>query len=279
MLLTYWRGIPESFRQPNIPVAQPASDGAEATYAALVNCGGSIVQRSEGDRLKIRDLILSFSTNVSRITLQRPSRTEIYGYESMDILENSSKSDLKRCKISKSGLPWIPLLDHFHCLFCSGLGDAIRGSRGSGYDSPCNQLPKGNDWLATSIHSIEKLNIRHGGGRLPGERKLSSCHCWFMTGLPFQKCNHGIGSKPCCWDNTHLLQEISSPGSEPPSMLDLQNYNYSHTGAVVFGRPRRPVSFMKRLPVHISRHKGEQPVLQHRNCDPASVIIQEPTSS
>lgn len=155
MLLTYWRGIPESFRQPNIPVAQPASDGAEATYAALVNCGGSIVQKSEGDRLKIRDLILSFSTNVSRITLQRPSRTEIYGYESMDILENSSKSDLKRCKISKSGLPWIPLLDHFHCLFCSGLGDAIRGSRGSGYDSPCNQLPKGNDWLATSIHSIE----------------------------------------------------------------------------------------------------------------------------
>lgn len=73
MLLTYWRSTPERFRQPNIPFSKPASDGAEATYAALRNCGGYIVEESQEDRLSIRELILGYPTNISRITLQRPS--------------------------------------------------------------------------------------------------------------------------------------------------------------------------------------------------------------
>lgn len=198
----------------------------------------------------------------------------------MDILTDSSKSDLKRSKLNKTGLPWTALSDHFHCLFCSGIGDAIRGSKGPAYDSPCNEHPNGNDWLAASIHSIEKLNKRHGGGLLAGERKLSSCHFWRMSGFPFGECEHGVGSKSSCWeDDVHLLQEISAPGSERPSTLKLQNYDYIRTGAVVFGRPRRPPSFMKRLPTHISRQKGEQSLSQHRSCDSRALSLQERTSN
>ncbi|KAL4922784.1 hypothetical protein BDW62DRAFT_171747 [Aspergillus aurantiobrunneus] len=246
MLLAYWRRIPSQYRHPDIPLASPMSNGAAATLAALRDSGSLTVEGAMEDRLTIRDLILGFSTNLSRATVQRPGRTEIYGYEFMDITMDARKGELKRKQISKEGLLWISLLEHVNCLFCCGIGDVIRGSKADIKDSPCNRLPKGHDWLAASMHSIEELNSRHGGNCAAGARRLSSQHYWFMTGSPFQKCDHIQGSQVSCWSSNPLLQNITT---RPISLQqEYKHPEHCGDGAVVFGRHKRTTMFRIRLP-------------------------------
>jgi hypothetical protein len=111
--------------------------------------------------LTIRDLILGFLINLSKTSFRSPNRSKIYGYELIDIIIDSPKSELKRSYIRKEGLAWSLLLGEVNCLFCSGLSDAILRLKANIDESSCNQLPKGFDWLATSIHSIDVLNDRH----------------------------------------------------------------------------------------------------------------------
>ncbi|RDW93647.1 uncharacterized protein DSM5745_00969 [Aspergillus mulundensis] len=274
MLRAYWRTVPSQFRQADIPAASPSFDGASAALAALWNSGGTVVAISPDDRLTIRDLILGFSTNLSRAVLHRPNRKEIYGYEVMDLTMDSSKSDLKRCHIKKQGLPWITLLEQVNCLFCSKLGEAIHGSRGDTYDSPCNQVPEGRDWLVATMRSINELNARHGGHCLPGIRRLSDQHQWLMTGSPFEKCGHPNGGQASCWESGALIQEIQTTRGRKAQQYD-KDPLYSENGAVVFGRPTGfPISLCQ-IPGLSMKNKQSVPGYSSQS----SVIASLPISS
>jgi hypothetical protein len=236
MLLAYWQRIPMGYRKNTIPLAKPAPNGASESLAALSGSGGCVIEGSEEDRLTIRDLILGFSVNLSKTSVRRPSRSEIYGYEFMDIVMDSPQSELKRNRVVKEGLVWTSLLSQVNCLFCSELGDAILGLKANANESPCNQLPRGFDWLATSMHSVDALNVRHGSQSMGLARRLSSQHYWLMTGTPFQKCQHGKGSRVSCWHTSPLLQEIKNH-----SWITRQTHTqpqYFCDGAVVFGRKK-----------------------------------------
>ncbi|KAL2820975.1 hypothetical protein BDW59DRAFT_181310 [Aspergillus cavernicola] len=221
MLVVYYQRIPTQYRQGNVPLAKATSDGAAASLAVLRDIGGFVVEEgSGGNRLTIRDLILGFSINLSKTILRPPGRRDIYGYEFMDIITDSPKSHLKRTRVEKEGLAWISLLGRLDCLLCSGLGDAIHGLKANAVGSPCNQLPKGRDWLATSMHSIAALNSRHNSRYATSACGLSSQDYWLTTGTPFLNCEHKQGSQVSCWESSLLLQEIrtQSRHSGTPSM-------------------------------------------------------------
>ncbi|KAL4963788.1 uncharacterized protein BDV14DRAFT_82633 [Aspergillus stella-maris] len=257
MLLAYWRTIPMKYQQANVPLAAPSPDGATASLAALWGNGKFIVKGCQDDQLTIQDLILGFSSNLSRTMLHRPSRTKIYGYEFMNLMMDSHKSELKKYHVSRQRQSWTPLLEHVNYLFCSNIGDAIRGYKGRTQDSPCNQLPKGKNWLAVSMHSLDKLNRRNGGDDCTmhvKSRRLSNQQFWELTGSPFQTCEHMEGSAITCWESSSLFQKVqtSQPGRsgkevKHKSHSSQQQQQQSTNGAVVFGRPGKFTPYVYRI--------------------------------
>ncbi|KOC13256.1 hypothetical protein AFLA70_57g004081 [Aspergillus flavus AF70] len=238
MLLAYYQRIPAEFRKGTIPLAQRPYTGADSSFRCLQGSGSVVVEGSEKDRLTVRDLILGFSANVAKAGLHPAGRSEIYGYEFMDIVTDSPRSELKATSVDKEASAWTSLLSHVKCLFCSQLGDVIVDRNSYGRQLLCNRLPVGLDWLAASMHSLDTLNTRQGGKPTGIVRLLSSEHYWSMTGSPFQDCNHSNASHTSCWDTGALLQEVKRgrlPTEEDEEMNDVRN------GAVVFGRGKRPV--------------------------------------
>ena len=274
MLLAYGRSIPIEHRGDDIPLANPSSDGAAAALSVLRNSGGVVLEGSQHDRLTVRDLILGFSCNLSRTMPRRASRSEIYGYEFMDIMMDSHRSELKRCQINSQGLPWVSLLEKVNCLFCSNLGDAIRGFKGFQTDSPCNQLLKGRDWLAASMHSINELNTRHGGGGILGARRLSDQHLWLMKGSPFQKCEHGKESQVSCWESSDLFQEIQV-SRRPPVEQSSDKQQPCGSGAVVFGRPSKFRAYIDCMRSSEPKHK--RTILERPAQNSGAPTLQIPT--
>lgn len=241
MLLAYWQKIPKAHQKGPIPLAVPSADGALASFDALSGSGGCIVEGSGEDQLTIRDLILRFSVNMSKTAICPPWRSKIYGYEFMDIVMDSPQGHLKENRTDKEGLAWISLLRQVNCFFCSGLGDAIAGLKANVRESPCNKLPKGFDWLATTMHSLDALNNRHGSQSTSIERRLADQLSWFMTGSPFQMCQHAIGSQVSCWNTSTFLQEIKDHSQRPQERHGHGQPQEFCDGAVVFGRGRRTV--------------------------------------
>jgi len=211
MLFEYWKKVPEPFRKDVIPAADPASNGPLASVAALRDNSGCVIQESGNEQLTVRDLILGFSANLSKTSLQKPHRSEIYGYEFMDIIMDSTKSELKRTKIEREGLSWISLLGKVNCLFCADLGDAIFGLRADIPSSPCNQLPMGLYWMATTMRSIDALAQRYGSNT-GAPRRFSGRHFWILKGMPFQRCQHGTHSQDSCWKTGSFLQKLEATG-------------------------------------------------------------------
>lgn len=187
------------------------------------------------DKLTIRELIMGFSANLSKMSLQKPRLPEIYGYEFADIALSSPRTELKKKKIMKEGLPWASLLSEVNCLFCSGLGDAIVGMRAIALDSPCNRLPHGYDLMAAPMRSIDALSKKQGSDVAGVSRLFSSHHIWLLTGVPFQRCRHKENGEATCWNTSDFLQEIQS---HEPSFQRSNGQTVSHCpdGAVVFGR-------------------------------------------
>jgi hypothetical protein len=244
MLLVYSKTIQEEYETARVPQAEPASDGASASLDALRDKGQVVIQESGGDNLTVRELLMGFSTNLSKASLQQPHRSKIYGYEFMDIVMDSPRSELKKKRIEKDGLAWTSLLSDVNCLFCSGLGDAMVGKRAISLDSPCNRLPRGHDLMAASMRSIDALSKKQGGSsnHMTGmTHQFSSSHFWLLTGAPFQRCRYrdDDDSQVSCWKQPQFLQEIQcrraspSPSDDPTAIGDYPN------GAVVFGRSRR----------------------------------------
>ena len=270
MLLAYQRSIPTEYQQADIPLINPSPDGAAAALSVLRENGGLVLEGSQHDRLTIRDLILGFSSNLSRAILHRPKRNEIYGYEFMDIMMDSYKSELKMRHINRGGLAWISLLEQVNCLFCSNIGDVIRGFKGYKQDSPCNQLLKGCDWLAASMHSINELHTRHGGDWSLGTRRLSDHHLWLMKGSPFQKCEHGNESQVSCWESSELLQEIQTA----PRRTVEQKCNLLEgwaNAALVFRHLKRDITYICRL--SMLNPRSEPPYREQSTQDSAALTL------
>ncbi|CAG7964991.1 unnamed protein product [Penicillium salamii] len=232
MLLVYSKGILTEHRGYDPPTTSIGDPDNFASLKALAD-NGEVVLEQSGGILTIRELIMGFSVNLSKTSLQKPVRSEIYGYEFMDILMGSPRSELKKGRVRKDGLAWSSLLDGINCLFCSDLGDAIVGRRVPD-SSPCNNVPMGSNFMVASMQSIDSLSTTHGAKSQPEFRKLSHTQFWQLSGSPFQECGeHCHGN---CWVCPEFLQSIRA--SQPSKKSNTVIPDHSG-GALVFGAPQK----------------------------------------
>jgi hypothetical protein len=252
MLLAYCKTITKESRDKLPPFAASNTPGTvSASLVALRDNGALVVERSrtneesEVNELTVRDLIMGFSVNLSKTTLQPPKASNmhpltistIFGYEFADIVMDSPTSELKKSSLEKEGLGWVSLLNNIKCLFCSDLGDAIIGKRSPWASSPCNILLEGCDLMAASIQSMELLAKRHGGNAHGSACQVSNDHSWCLAGEPFQICEHE--EKDSCWDRPgfleETLQEIKSRQSSANDPVQNGNCSSRAQGALLFG--------------------------------------------
>jgi hypothetical protein len=242
MLLVYADTIQESSRVNSVPTVNPTSDGASSSLEALKDKGSVVVEASGGDTLTIRELVMGFSVNLSRVSPRPPGRSAIYGYEFMDIVMDSPQSELKKRRIDGYSTAWVSILNEVNCLLCSGLGDAIVGKRSLSLMSPCNRLPKGSNLMAATVHSIKRLSMKHGGSMEGEAHILTTKHCLLLTGNPFEQCEHE-GNHSCCWNDPPFLQVIQA--RQPSGHLFGRSFMFSAHGALVFGGGRSTRVFFK----------------------------------
>ncbi|KAJ5113472.1 hypothetical protein N7456_002006 [Penicillium angulare] len=247
MILAYCNSIEEESRANLPPEALNLLNGTSASFDVLRNAGGLIVQGSNEDLLTIRELVMGSSVNLSKAYLHKPKRSTIYGYEFMDIVMDSPRSELKKQTLERKSLAWSPLLSEIRCLFCSNLGEAIVGLRGVELSSPCNSLPQGYNFLAASMQSIERLCSKYDHETQGEAHRLLQNHFWNLAGDPFERCNHS-GPHDCCWQRLDFLQAIRGPQSRPPAKK--QCLSGFPNGALVFGES---VRLRKRdMPIQLS---------------------------
>lgn len=233
MLLVYCNNT-VNLQDCSVPKATPSTEGSNASLLALKDSGGTVIQGSGQDALTVRDLVMGFSINLSRVSPHKPSGSKIYGYEFMDIVMDSPRSELKKRSLDRKSQKWSHMLDDLNCLFCSGLGEAIIGERALQPASPCNSLPVGKDLLAASVQSLIDLSAKYGGPTQVS--RVSKDHRWQMTGSPFRGCQHD--SEKSCWNNPDFLQEIGTHiSTEVPNGQKLEEHI---SGALVFGERVEP---------------------------------------
>ncbi|RLL96199.1 hypothetical protein CFD26_100972 [Aspergillus turcosus] len=247
MLTAYWKSIPENCRQSPVPQANPSPQCDLVLRELLKENGNLVIETSPSDKCTMRDLIMGFSVNMSKVSIHPPRGSEVYGYEFMDIVMDSPLADLKRRKVEKQGLGWTLLLSEVRCLFCSNIGDVIIGGRANEPSAPCNRLIEGCDLLAATMRSIELLSERAGirqSATAPICR-LSAKHTWLPTGDPFTKCNHNDRSQSTCWNMMDFTQEVQAetPGDSRPNSNTVR---LCQDGAVVFGRRQAQIRFGRR---------------------------------
>ncbi|KAJ6068968.1 hypothetical protein N7499_010855 [Penicillium canescens] len=260
MLLVYSEGIENEHRVNHAPKA--TISGPSASFMTLSDKGSLVLERSGDDSLTIRELIMGLSANLSKASLHKPARSEIYGYELMDVLMGSPRSELKKRRIKKEGLAWSSLLDGISCLFCSDLGDAIVGRRVPYFSSPCNSLPIGYNFMAASMQSIENLSMTHGVNVKSNFRQLSRAHFWQLSGSPFQRCRPDCQGD--CWRCPDFLQAVRTAR---PSDKDQDNILSGHSkGALVFGAPLKgKMVEMTTLPTVFTKQPREIKILEMKS--------------
>ena len=243
MLLNWSEQARGATRKAPPPLASPSCDSGRASLDALSDQGALILDGSGSDATTVRDLIMGFSVNLAKAKLQAPKKSEIYGYEFMDIALESPTSELKKAKLEKGGLGWTPFLDETKCLFCAHLGDAIIGNRSPLAQSPCNSLIEGYDLMAVSIQSINILSKKYADSDDGSFRRLSQSHFWRLAGSPFQSCQHD--NQGSCWARPEafgdILQKINS--QKIPEHSNPSSSNFCQNGALVFGKEVRPTMF------------------------------------
>ncbi|KAH8700727.1 hypothetical protein BGW36DRAFT_374858 [Talaromyces proteolyticus] len=234
MLLVYHHVIfPGDDRHP-IPVVA-MSDASSSSWDILRVSGSVAVEGSGEDRLTVRELIMGFSVNFAMTSLQPPKGSRIYGYEFMDLVVGSLRSELKAVVVESQGLGWAPLLNEVPCLFCSELGDAIVGTRAGIPDSPCNYLPTGQNLLASSIEAIQMLCRKQGSTLTGVSGRVTRDHVLSLHGQPFIQCPHSPGASSC-WDHPEeFIQKIRRGTNVDSGEQDCEECNPPVRGALVFG--------------------------------------------
>ncbi|OJI88869.1 hypothetical protein ASPTUDRAFT_49777 [Aspergillus tubingensis CBS 134.48] len=233
MVLVYCRDSSGFLKSRELPFAEPQPDGGQASWTTLRGSGDVLIQQEGTDKLTLRDLVMGFSINFAKTTVQKPRLREIYGYEFMDIVHNSPTADLKTINIERTGLSWTPLLQSIPCLFSSRLGDAIVGSKALTENTHCNKLVPGQDLMAASIHCINNISQRQGGSDTGPYRLHPGGYIWKIKGRPFLDCER-LDEKCTCWENRSFLQHISKQGQ----LLNREcpTAEVCTDGAVVFGK-------------------------------------------
>jgi hypothetical protein len=231
-----------------VPQAMPGTrnDRGLSSYDALKGNAGFVLERSGADELTVRELIMKFSVNLSQASIRKPSGRKIYGYEFWDIIEDSTRSELKQKQLDRPGLTWAPLLGEVSCLFCSEFGDAIVGHRAVGITSPCNRVPPGRDLLAASTYSINAVLERHGISiwTAIGTSKHKSAgdgKCWMVSKDHFQQCSHQHAGDSC-WQSPSFLQDIRY-GKRGTETFPVRVDSFP-VGAVVFGCSEEQTVFL-----------------------------------
>ncbi|EAU37276.1 predicted protein [Aspergillus terreus NIH2624] len=233
MLLTYQRMMAPLGVVPN-PIVSPTA-GSSSSFQVLRDSGGVAIEGSGQDSLTVRELILGFSINFSMTSAQAPKGSRIYGYELLDLVVSSPRSELKATTVKGDGLGWAPLLKEIPCLFCAGLGDVIVGTRASEPDSPCNYLPTGRNLLASPVEAIRMLCQKQGCTFTRESGRITREHVMVLQGQPFTQCGHSAGDASC-WDhpedfvqNIHRGTDVKN-GGHPCKESDLPDQ-----GAVILG--------------------------------------------
>ncbi|CAM1502157.1 Fc.00g041410.m01.CDS01 [Cosmosporella sp. VM-42] len=97
--------------------------------------------------------------------LETPFKRKVSGYEFMGVVEERSPFQRKQCTIGKSGGSWTSLIDDTGALvlFASGFEDLIRPTEDmKGLCHAWNSMPKGKDYLATTVGSSISFNLSMG---------------------------------------------------------------------------------------------------------------------
>jgi hypothetical protein len=64
-----------------VPYAQAKANGGQACLEVLRESGSFLVEDRANDKLTLRELIMGYSVNFSKISLHTPGDRNIYGYE------------------------------------------------------------------------------------------------------------------------------------------------------------------------------------------------------
>ncbi|KAI9375351.1 hypothetical protein BJX61DRAFT_531672 [Aspergillus egyptiacus] len=223
MLLIYQSVMFPAGSQGRIPTSSIPS--LTSSLDTLRDAGGTVIEGTGSDALTVRDL--------------PPNGSRIYGYELLDLVVGSPRSDLKEISMKREGLGWAPLLDEVPCLFCADLGDAIVGARSTEPNAPCSYLPAGRDLLASTVDRVLALRYKRGGP-LTTLGSITRNHVLDQEGDPFAPCDHGAGTSSC-WDGQEsiiqrlILKKDKKTAAEPAcSRLFPRGL-----GAVVLGDERR----------------------------------------
>lgn len=242
MLLMYHgnQSPSKTSNQQPIPVVTLSSNGPSSSLEALICSGGVVVEGENEDTLTIRDLIMGFSINFSETKVQPPRRSHIYGYELLDLVMHSHRSELKTITVDRQGLAWAPLLKEVPCLFCAGLGEAIVGMRSSKQDSPCNSLPLGQDLLASQLGTIQTLCNKQGSTFTSVSGQVTQTHSLvFQQGQLFNQCDHSTGEASSCWDHPETfvqkLQKLQKETDKNENGTGVNGIVSQVTGAVILG--------------------------------------------
>jgi hypothetical protein len=227
-----------------LPFSELSSDGAEASYRAILDSKDDPLQRNQkrntviyvGDR--IRWIYLALQSR-KEILIKRQSETTkppdlsrggvLYGWNFEEIANRQEfLTKLKVNVDAESSGGWETLAREdpkIVVLFCHNLGQPIRPVRPEQLCSSWHPIPCGRCYLVASVPTILGLTKSCRGSQ--DQPMLSPKHYWKRRELLFERCS--LNSGTAC----KRLQELAK---QPPNVP--MNFNtIGRTGAVIFGRP------------------------------------------
>ncbi|KAK2789204.1 hypothetical protein FQN52_006296 [Onygenales sp. PD_12] len=267
-----------------LAATESETDWGQDSFTILSSNGNFSIEEKGLITMTLRELVLGLCINLSRIHAHSPTRSEIYGYEFMDVVHSTPSAELGKTRLKKEGLPWTPLLQHIPCLFTSNLGDAIVTIRSStASDAPCNSLAKGHDYMAASMQCIDEIAKRQGYDTTTScDRMLSTSHLLTLSPSAFDSCKHGGGdhSEGDCWNDCPFLHEtckITVPWLKPPQGSNVSSRStlaLPYRGAIVLGRRCQPLQRP-----HITNRLRRTITPARTNVNPAASVTSESGSS
>ncbi|KAL3478814.1 hypothetical protein BJX99DRAFT_256222 [Aspergillus californicus] len=199
MLLVYQSRLSSISPLTGNPPITAASDGSPSSLETLRGAGGVVIEGTGEDALTVRELIMGFSINFSMTSTHTSKGTRVYGYEFLDLVVSSPRSELKTATVNRDSLGWAPLLEEIPCLFCADLGHAIVGMRSSDPDLPCNYLPTGRDLLASKVDVMDTLCSKQGSALTTAFGRVTRNCVLELKGQLFSQCNCDRDKTLQCW--------------------------------------------------------------------------------
>ncbi|KAH6973134.1 hypothetical protein BKA56DRAFT_620496 [Ilyonectria sp. MPI-CAGE-AT-0026] len=117
---------------------------------------------------------------------------KLSGYEFMGVVEERSPLPKKQCHIAKTSGGWTQLVDDIDIdalvLFASAFEDLIQPAKDLGLCHQWRTVPKGNDYLGTTVAVLRDL-FKVAGCKLSLDYLTSSKLCWHCEDKLFEPCD------------------------------------------------------------------------------------------